>query len=237
VALVAVALTLVGRRGERSVATGEAAPAAARADTSARHTDSAAATVDSSAGSTGASGGAASGGASAFRTALSSADSAIASRYAVELESTIGTAQGALQRLGVPELRALPAATLAPVSVADGAAPWYRVRAGAFQTRARADSLLVQLRRRGLLDDGAGQVVRAPYAFLVQAGVTRGDAARLVASYRHGGIPAYALMRPDGTVRLYAGAFQTPAEGAALAAGLREAGVEPVLVYRIGSAP
>jgi hypothetical protein len=67
--------------------------------------------------------------------------------------------------------------------------------------------------------------------------VPRGDAARLAASLRSDGVPAYALMRPDGTVRLYAGAFQTPDEGAALAAALRAAGVDPVLVYRIGGAP
>jgi hypothetical protein len=46
----------------------------------------------------------------------------------------------------------------------------------------------------------------------------------------------YALLQPDGTARLYAGAFETPDKAALLAATLREAGIEPTLVYRMGRA-
>ena len=48
------------------------------------------------------------------------------------------------------------------------------------------------------------------------------------------GVPTYPLSRGDGTVALYAGAFQTPAEAAYLARAARTAGVRAALVYRTG---
>jgi hypothetical protein len=48
------------------------------------------------------------------------------------------------------------------------------------------------------------------------------------------GAAVYALSRGDGTVGLYAGAFEEPEESALLLAQLRRAGLRPLLVYRTG---
>ena len=47
-------------------------------------------------------------------------------------------------------------------------------------------------------------------------------------------VPVYALSRGDGTVALYAGAFERPEQAAWLARALQAAGVTPTLVYRTG---
>ncbi len=57
-----------------------------------------------------------------------------------------------------------------------------------------------------------------------------------VAAWRARGIPAYALLQREGFVRVFAGAFETTAHTALLAASLREAGQEPVVAYRTGRA-
>jgi hypothetical protein len=48
------------------------------------------------------------------------------------------------------------------------------------------------------------------------------------------GVPAYALLQDDGTVRLYAGAFDAAAAAVPLDADLRGAGFTPALAYRTG---
>jgi hypothetical protein len=48
------------------------------------------------------------------------------------------------------------------------------------------------------------------------------------------GVAAYALTQDDGRVRLLAGAFETPDQAAVLAVSLRDAGVPPLVVFRIG---
>ena len=47
------------------------------------------------------------------------------------------------------------------------------------------------------------------------------------------GIAAYALIQDDGSIRLYAGAFETPAQAArSLAASVRDAGTAPAVAYQ-----
>lgn len=161
-------------------------------------------------------------------------DSAQAAAYAV-LVVTTNTPQGATMRLREGGDR-FPAATVAPVTLGSSDARWYQVISGAFGGRAEADSLLSRLRAQRLLAAVSGRVVRAPYALLVERSVSRDAAKALASGYAGRGLPVYALLQPDGTARLYAGAFETPDKAALLAGTLREAGIEPTLVYRIGRA-
>jgi hypothetical protein len=48
------------------------------------------------------------------------------------------------------------------------------------------------------------------------------------------GVPAYALVQDDDSVRLFAGAFETAAAAVPLDADLRAAGLAPQLAYRTG---
>ena len=47
-------------------------------------------------------------------------------------------------------------------------------------------------------------------------------------------LPVYALLQPDGSASLFAGAFESPDQAGLLAAALRARSVEPKIVYRIG---
>ena len=162
------------------------------------------------------------------------ADSAQASAYGV-LVVTTNTPEGASLRLRQGGA-GFPAATVAPVTLGSDGSRWFQVVAGAYPARASADSLLARLRARRLLSATSGRVVRAPYALLVERSVSSDAAKALASGYAGRGLPVYALLQPDGTARLYAGAFETPDKAALLAATLREAGIEPTLVYRMGRA-
>nr|MBA3890503.1 SPOR domain-containing protein [Gemmatimonadaceae bacterium] len=84
------------------------------------------------------------------------ADSVRASAWAVELLAT-NTAAGAAAKVR-QEGDDLPAGTYA-ADIVDGA-EWFKVMAGAYPSRALADSLLQLLRREGELDERSGSVVR-----------------------------------------------------------------------------
>ncbi|MGH7650212.1 MAG: SPOR domain-containing protein [Gemmatimonadaceae bacterium] len=167
-------------------------------------------------------------------------DSDIASSYSVEL-LVANTAEGAnlfVQKNGA----ALPAAAVSPVPIGAERATWYRVTAGAFTRRAQADSLLLALRRAGVLaSDSAGSVTQAPLALLVDSVPTQGgisDAIRAATQrYASRGLSVYPLVQDDGGARIFAGAFATADQSAELIKTLRAAGLRPVLVYRTGSAP
>ncbi|MGH7603173.1 MAG: SPOR domain-containing protein [Gemmatimonadaceae bacterium] len=167
-------------------------------------------------------------------------DSAIASSFSVEL-LVANTAEGAnlfVQKNGA----ALPAAAVSPVPIGVERATWYRVTAGAFARRAQADSLLLALRRAGVLaSDSTGSVTQAPLALLVDSVPTQGgiaDAIRAATQrYAARGLSVYPLVQDDGGARIFAGAFATADQSAELIRTLRAAGLRPVLVYRTGSAP
>jgi hypothetical protein len=109
------------------------------------------------------------------------------------------------------------------------------VIAGVAATRGGADSTLAALRRvAGAGDSTAGAVVSVPYAFRLEGRVDAPAAAARVREYLGRGVPAYALRQDDGTVTLYAGAFETPEQAALFTTYLRAAGIEPALTYRLG---
>jgi hypothetical protein len=167
-------------------------------------------------------------------------DSAMASAFSVDL-AVANTPEGAnlfVQKNGA----ALPAATVSPFPIGPERVTWYRVTAGAYPARSQADSLLLVLRRAGVLaNDSAGTITRAPLALLVdsvpsQGGIT--DAVRaLVQKYADRKLVVYPLMQDDGSARIYMGAFATADQSADLIRSLRSAGLKPVLVYRTGSTP
>lgn len=164
------------------------------------------------------------------------ADSSSAATFAIEILAA-NTAEGAnfeLQRHG----EMMPAATISLVPIGNTEEIWYKVFAGAFSDSAQAERLLRSLRRRRIVPDSAGTVVRAPLALRVdsvpsQAAVLS-KSREMVKGYAAKGVPAYALMQNDGSVRVYAGAFQTPEQTSLAATALRVAGATPVLEYRTG---
>jgi len=111
---------------------------------------------------------------------------------------------------------------------------FFQLVAGAYQNRAAADSLLRQLHARRSLAPGFGRVASFPLAFLVDSAVSPQQVAARVARFVARGQPVYALRQPDGTGRLYFGAYSTAEQAAIAAPTVREAGIVPTLVYRIG---
>jgi hypothetical protein len=127
----------------------------------------------------------------------------------------------------------LPASTIAPVRLGSGSL-WYKVIVGAWRSRDGADSLLEALRARKVVRRDAGAVVRVPYALLVAEKLDSARAKEVENSWRARGISVYALVQEDGSVRVFAGAFETAAQAAALAASFRDAGATPVVAFRTG---
>ena len=129
---------------------------------------------------------------------------------------------------------ALRGATVSPVIVGGSASLWYKVVVGGWHVRAGADSLLAALRHDGLVRGDEGRVVRVPYALVIADKLDRTKALSLHDTWRQRGINSYLMVQHDGAIRLLAGAFETAAQAAPLAAALRAAGVAPVLAYRTG---
>ena len=166
-------------------------------------------------------------------------DSASAAAFTVEL-LVANTAEGAnlfVRKNGA----ALPAPAVSPIPIDPERTTWYKVSAGAYARRYQADSLLFVLRRSRVLTDSAGTVTRAPLALVVDSVPTQGgivDAVRAtVQKYTVRGLQVYALMQDDGSALIYAGAFARADQSAELIKTLRGAGLRPMLVYRMGSAP
>ncbi len=128
----------------------------------------------------------------------------------------------------------LSAVAVSPVrSGADGSR-WYRVTVGAGTDSAQADALLTRLRNAGEIGSTTGSIIRVPYAFRLEEGLTVDASATAIERWAGRGIRAYALRQTDGGVTLYTGAFQSPAQAALLADSLHGAGIPPTLVYRTG---
>ena len=165
------------------------------------------------------------------------ADSAIASVYAVELVdgSDATRARQALRDTASwPVTSGRAVGSVFPV-VEEGSVS-YKAVLGAWRSRAHATDMLSALRDGGAITQSAGRAVRVPYALLLSSNVTRPVALAAIASWRTHGVYAYALTQRDGSVRVYAGAFASPAQASALAATIRAAGGYPTLAYRVGSA-
>ena len=165
-----------------------------------------------------------------------SADSARATPFSVEI-SFFNTLEGAnfeVQRHG----SVMPAATISLVPIGDTEAIWYKVHAGAYGDSAEAEQLLATLRRRRVVPDSGGSVVRVPLAMVLdsiapQAGMGSRIREKLQALAARD-VKAYALMQDDGSARVYAGAFERPEQSSLAATALRVAGLIPVLEYRTG---
>jgi cell division septation protein DedD len=163
-------------------------------------------------------------------------DSAAAAAFSVEIlkANTAEAANFELQRHGAM----MPAATISLVPIGDTESIWYTVYAGALSDSAQAERLLASLRRRRIVADSIGSVVRTPFALRVdsvpaQAAVSS-KARELVQALAARGVAAYALSQRDGSARLYAGAFESPDQSSLAATALRVAGLTPVLEYRTG---
>lgn len=161
------------------------------------------------------------------------ADSNLTAYFAVEVvaANTLPGANSVLRENA--ESAPLPAVTIAPVQLGGGSL-WYKVVVGAWHDRAGAETLLVEWRDRGIVQRNAGAVVRVPYALLLADAVPQAQIAAEIDTWRGRGITAYALLQDDGSVRLFAGAFETAAQAAPLAASVRDAGVGAVLAFRTG---
>lgn len=156
-------------------------------------------------------------------------DSVTASAYAVFLGET-STKAGAIFSLE-KQFKSVPVATYGVKPVSN----FLLLYAGAYPTRAGADSLLAGLRARQVLGPTSGSVMAVPYAFLVQSDMPAKEAAARVARFRASGLPVYALRQKNGAAHLYFGAYPTPQQAALAIPALRDARLTPTLVYRIGS--
>ncbi|MBW8768657.1 MAG: hypothetical protein JF589_02765 [Gemmatimonadetes bacterium] len=155
-------------------------------------------------------------------------DSANAAGYAVLLTRFNARSSAIMDLNG--HLARLPAATYG----IESPSRLYQSIVGAFPTRAAAESLLAQLRARRTVAQGFGSVDNFPLAFLVDSGVPPREATARLTRYAARGLPVYGLRQPNGAVRFYYGAYMNPEQAALAVPGVREAGIKPLLVYRIG---
>ena len=160
--------------------------------------------------------------------AANRADSARASAWAVRLEQT-NTKSGAILDLR-GRFETVPAGTYG----FDLRTRFFLLVAGAFPSRAGAESLLVQLRNQRVLAQGIGSVTSLPFAFMVQADVPVADVPARLARFAARGQPVYALRQAGGVANLYFGAYESAQQAALAVPTAREAGLTPTLVYRIG---
>jgi hypothetical protein len=114
---------------------------------------------------------------------------------------------------------------------------WYRVLAGALPTARAADSLLQALWRSQRVDRPQGTILRTPEAYRLGRRLPPADAEADARGLRGRGIPAYIVGAPDGTARVYVGAFDLPEQAHAVDSLLSAAGVTGTLVQRMGTAP
>lgn len=156
------------------------------------------------------------------------ADSAVAAAFAVRLEQT-NTKSGAILDLR-GRFETVPAGTYG----FDLRNRFFLLVAGAYPARAGAESLLVRLHTQKILAPGVGSVVSLPFAFLVAADVPAGDIASRLKSFAARGQPVYALRQPSGVAHLYFGAYESSQAAALAVPMVRDAGLTPTLVYRIG---
>ena len=155
-------------------------------------------------------------------------DSAIAAKHALRLEQTL-TKSGAILELRA-RFDSVPAGTYG----LDLRTRFFLIVGGAYPTREGADSLLGRLRARKIVAPNAGSAVTLPFAFLVQSDVPAKDVRARLAKFMARGQPVYALRQANGSAHLYFGAFDSPQQAALAVPLVREAGVTPTLVYRIG---
>ena len=168
---------------------------------------------------------------------LTPEDSAAAAEFAVEVVAA-NTASNANSLLADAQKKGTrPAATISIIPVRSGVsrtARWHKVMFGAWRSARSADSALRVLRDDGVVRRDAGAVIRAPFGLLLAEGASPERARAVMDVWRAKGVAPYALAQEDGTVRVYAGAFETVAQAVTMAAMVREAGGVPIVAYRTG---
>jgi SPOR domain len=108
---------------------------------------------------------------------------------------------------------------------------------GAYVDRNKADQLLGFLRQRGLVPQGWGTVIRAPFALQITTAPSQAQAAPIIADFQSRNVPVYGLLQRDGSVRVYVGAFETPDEAAPFKSALSSTkNIDATLAYRVGRA-
>ena len=155
-------------------------------------------------------------------------DSGLAAAWAVRLEQT-NTKSGAILDLR-QRFETVPAGTYG----FDLRTRFFLLVAGAYPARSSAESLLVQLRNHRILAPGMGSVTALPFAFMVQADVAVADVPTRLARFAARGQPVYALRQSNGGANLYFGAYESAQQAALAVPTVKEAGLTPTLVYRIG---
>jgi hypothetical protein len=166
--------------------------------------------------------------------ATNPADSASASPFGVQI-TMVDTEDGAAIRVRAGG-KDFPAGTYAAVNPRSDRGTWYKVMTGAYVDRAKATQLLAFLRQRGLVPQGWGAVVRAPLALQLASAPDSTQAAAIIADYQSRRIPAYGLLQRDGSVRIYAGAFENADESALFKSLLKDRNIDATLAYRVGRA-
>lgn len=153
-------------------------------------------------------------------------------RFAVQVAALPSLVQ-ALDRADSIEARGT-AAFVTPIRL--GRQTWFRVHVGPVATRPAADSLLGALRAIGLATASA-VVVAAPLSLALAGGLLRDSATAARDRLREAGLPVFILGQADRRFRLYAGAFETPAQAAFLLEILTSTGGTGELVPRVGYLP
>lgn len=118
---------------------------------------------------------------------------------------------------GVPAL-------VTPVPQRGSGPVWYRVVAGSYATRAAAGSARAQLWRKGIVGEGVGDLLRAPYSYHAPQGAS-------LESLRRLGLPA--VRWSNGVILM--GAFEAPDQAAFTQSALKRAGVRANLLPRMGT--
>jgi len=131
------------------------------------------------------------------------------------LDKALAHADRLAADVGVPAL-------VTPVQSGNGPV-WYRVLAGSYATRAAAGTARAGLWRRGIVAEGVGDLLLAPYSYHAPAGAS-------LDMLRRRGLPA--VRWSNGVILL--GAFEAPDQAAYTQAALRRAGVRASLPPRMG---
>ncbi|MDQ2664470.1 MAG: hypothetical protein M3Z05_00490 [Gemmatimonadota bacterium] len=161
-------------------------------------------------------------------TPANATDSSTASAWAVILEPT-RTKSGAILDLRT-RFETVPVGTYG----IDVRTRSFVLVSGAYRLRGSADSLLADLRNHKVLAPGFGSVTSLPFAFLVQADVPDAEVPVRLKRFAGSAHPVYALRQTNGVANLYFGAYESAQQAALAVPSVREAGLTPTLVYRIG---
>ena len=118
---------------------------------------------------------------------------------------------------GVPAL-------VTPVLQGENGPVWYRVVAGSYATRPQAAEARGELWHRGVVTEGIGDLLLAPYSYHAPSGTS-------LDLLRRRGLPA--VRWSNGVILL--GAFEAPDQAAYTQAALKRAGVRANLLPRMGT--